>query len=63
MKIEIPEKMLLRRGEVKTALGVSKWELEKLVETNILRPVHLREGARAYFRQCDVVALINKEMV
>jgi len=55
----MPEKLLLRRGEVRASLGITKWEMEKLVEERVLEPVRLRDRARAFFRRTDVIALLN----
>jgi len=56
--MNLPNKLLLRRGDI-LAAGVSRHELEKLIECKVLTPVHLRKNTRAYFRRSQVVAVLE----
>jgi len=57
----IPEKLLLRRSEVRECLGISRHELRRVIKAKKLNPLYLKPGTRAYFRQADVLKLANKE--
>lgn len=49
-----PDKLLLRRKDVMTWMGISKWEFYQLIEAKILRPIRLRKHARQYFLKEEV---------
>ena len=57
----LPDKLLLRRSEVRSGLGITRYEMQKLVIDNKLIPFKLRPGGRAYFKRKDVLQLLNKE--
>lgn len=56
----LPQKLLLRRGEVKAALGISRYEMRQLIECGQLHPIKLHKNAYAYFRQEDVLQIIEE---
>lgn len=54
---ELPDKALLRRGEVVAFLGVSEQVMTKMIEAETLTPVYLfgkRQG-KAYFTRVQVL--------
>jgi len=63
----LPEKMLLRRGEVKKYLGISSPMVRKMIACGILHPVHLNKGPAgqaagyAYFKRAEVLKIANGE--
>jgi len=58
--MELPEKILLRRGEVMAALGIGKHEIQQMVECNVLTELHLVPNGRAYFKREDVMRLLEQ---
>lgn len=50
-------KLLLRRGEARTKLGVSDEVFTKLVACRRLTPVFLTPGGRAFYKSTEVDAL------
>lgn len=67
--MSLPEKLLLRRGEVMAALGLSKRQFRKLVEARVLVPRYLTEGAdgekskghaKAFYTRAAVLKLVER---
>lgn len=58
---KIPDKRLMRRGEVMDALGLESRDITDLVESGRLIAVRTKKGGRMWFRRCDVVALAGKD--
>lgn len=54
------EGLLMRRGEVRRALGLSDWAMRQLVEGGVLMPLKFGERSRAFFRRSDVMDLVNR---
>jgi hypothetical protein len=50
----------VRRGEARSFLGVSEQEFTKMVESEILRPVYIVKGGRAYFMRKQVVEVAQQ---
>lgn len=59
--------ILMRRREVMEILGISDWEMRKLVKAEVIRPIHLEEkrrgrpSGRAFYlrRQIEELATNN----
>lgn len=58
---ELPEKRLLRRGEVREFLGVSEQVMSKMVAARTLVAVYLEGKGRAFFRRDEVLKLVEKQ--
>ncbi len=48
------KKALLRRGEVKSLLGISEQEMSQFVQDGIIKPHHLRDNSRAYYLRTQI---------
>ena len=58
--IEVPDKLLVRAGEAKDILGMSREMFRKLVASGTLEAVRLPGLKWNYFRTSDLRAFINK---
>ena len=67
MCCELPDKLLMRRGELMRITGLSKWSVRQMIDSGVLEPVYFGKGkrrggkrrgvVRAYFRTKDVRGL------
>jgi hypothetical protein len=55
-----PTTELIRRREVIMWLGITRHEVDILVELGILHPVHLRPCSHGYFRVSEIRQLISQ---
>lgn len=53
------KKALLRRGEVKKALGISEQEMSHMVKEGLIKAHYYREGARAYYLKSQIERLLS----
>lgn len=58
--MNLPEKQLLRRGEVRAYLGVDEHVMKQIIGAGTLTPVYLTgKKGRAFFKRVDVVKLTS----
>lgn len=60
MSDKLPDKVLVRRGEARTFLGVSEQDFTKMVESGLLKPVYVVPGGRAYFMRKQVLKVAEQ---
>jgi hypothetical protein len=58
---ELPEKLWLRRGEVREYLGISEQAMTKLIESGTLKEKFFPGMVRAYFERSQVLAVKPEE--
>ena len=56
-KLEV-RKALLRRGEVKEALGISEQEMSHMVKEGLIKAHYYRKNARAYYLKSQIESLL-----
>jgi predicted site-specific integrase-resolvase len=54
------KKALLRRGEVKKALGISEQEMSHMVKEGLIKAHYYRQGARAYYLKSQIEKLLTQ---
>tara|TARA_X000000950_G_scaffold187640_1_gene226945 strand:+ start:562 stop:768 length:207 start_codon:yes stop_codon:yes gene_type:complete len=54
------KKALLRRGEVKRALGISEQEMSHMVKEGLIKAHYYRQGARAYYLKSQIEKLLTQ---
>ena len=54
------KKALLRRGEVKEALGISEQEMKHMIQKGLIKAHYYRQGARAYYLRSQIEELLSQ---
>jgi hypothetical protein len=57
--MNLPDKQLLRRGEVVAFLGCSQEAFSALLASGALKAFHVSDGRRAFFTRDAVLALVR----
>lgn len=55
----LPEQMLFRAQEARTAMGVTRWQFKRLVKSGALRKRLLPGGKYAYYARENLVEVLN----
>jgi hypothetical protein len=58
-----PEKELIRQCEVLSWLGITKAELQKLVDFGFLHRIHFRPNSKGYYRVAEIRAFLFNQAV
>ena len=53
---DLPPRLYLRRGVVRSYLGITDEEFTDLVRADVLKPHYLQGRGRAFFKRAEIVA-------
>lgn len=58
--MSLPDKQLLRRGEVCRALGIDRRIVAKMVDAGTLTPIYVRKGSYALFNRTQLERIVGE---